>query len=82
MVGRQRVIVERHISADERFVTKEMHLLDDGRSFLERVRLFTPDDLERLLGSAGLHITHRFGDYGGAPLTPATPRAILVSCRR
>ncbi len=81
VVGRQRVIVERQISADERYVTKEMHLLDDGRSFVERVRLFTPDDLERLLASAGLRVTHRFGDYAGGPLTPAAPRAILVSCR-
>lgn len=79
--GAQRVIVERRISTDARYVTKEMHLPDDGRSFLERVRLFTPDDLARLFGVAGLRISHRFGDYDGAPLTPASPRAILVGRR-
>jgi SAM-dependent methyltransferase len=81
VAGAQRVVIERHLTPDERFVVKEIHLLDDGRSFLERVRLFTPDELARLLSDAGLSIRSRFGDYGGGTLAADAPRAILVGLR-
>ena len=42
------------MSADRRFVLKEMHLMDDGRSFTERVRLFTPEELIMMVSDAGL----------------------------
>ena len=53
---------------------------DDGgpREFEERVRLYEPRDLERLLGASGLATTARFGDYGGTPFTPGSPRLILA----
>jgi SAM-dependent methyltransferase len=81
VVGAQRVVVARRISADGQFVIKEMHLLDDGRSFLERVRLFTADELERLLTGAGLRVRLRFGDYAGGPPSDTAPRVILVAER-
>jgi len=80
-VGEQRVAIERRISPDDRFVIKEMHLVDDGRSFLERVRLFTPEELESMLGAAGLAVRDRLGDYDGGELHDAAPRAILVAER-
>jgi SAM-dependent methyltransferase len=79
--GRERVVIERRLSPDGRHVLKEMHLLDDGRSFVERVRLFSPDDLAALLGAAGLRVSDRFGDYAGGPVSPDAPRAILVGVR-
>ena len=79
--GGERVVIERRLSPDGRHVFKEMHLLDDGRSFVERVRLFSPDDLAALLGAAGLRVCDRFGDYSGAPISPEAPRAILVGAR-
>jgi hypothetical protein len=48
---------------------------------VERVRLFSPDDLARLLDAAGLTLCHRFGDYAGGPISADAPRAILVSVR-
>ena len=44
----------------------------------ERVRLYAPDELETLLASAGLVTTDRFGDYEGAPFTPAAARLVLA----
>lgn len=74
------VVIERRLSPDGRFVLKELHMVDDGRSFVERVRLFSPAELERLLAEAGLAVDHRFGAYDGRPPGPGAPRAIFV-CR-
>ncbi len=81
-IGTQRVVIERRISEDGRFVLKEMNLMDDGRRFIERVRLFTPNDLENLITEAGLSIRSWFGDYNGGPLNERSPRALLVSERQ
>jgi SAM-dependent methyltransferase len=78
-VGEQRVTIERQVIDSGRFVVKEIHLESDRRSFIERVRLFTPDDLETMIRRAGLRPVRRFGDYDGQPLTVESPRAILVA---
>lgn len=80
-VGGQHVVIDRRITDDGRFVIKEMRLVDDGRSFAERVRLFSPDDLEDLLKRAGLSVQSKFGDYDGSPLTPDSPRVLLLAGR-
>lgn len=77
----QTVVIDRSISDDGLFVQKEMHLVDDGRTFVERVRLFEPDEIERLLTDAGFTIRDRFGDYRGGPAGPQAPRAIFVGRR-
>ena len=81
VVGSQRVVIQRCIAPDGRHVVKEMHLLDDGRSFVERVRLFTGDELVTLMRNAGLDVRHRFGDYDGSAFSEAAPRAILIGLR-
>lgn len=78
-IGRQRVIIERRLSEDARFVIKEMHLMDDGRHFMERVRLFSPEELEALVTETGLVMEHSFGDYDGSPLARSSPRAIIFA---
>ncbi len=80
-VGEQRVAIERRVSHDGRFVIKEMHLADDGRSFVERVRLFAQAELEAMVADAGLTIRARFGDYDGGGMAPDAPRVILVAER-
>lgn len=51
---------------------------DDGRRFVERVRLFSAPELERLITAAGCPITVRLGDYDGGTLGPDSPRVILA----
>src|SRR5438094_477645 len=49
-----------------------------GRRFTERVRLFGPDEIARMLADAGVAVRHRFGDYDASPLGPDSPRTILL----
>ncbi len=69
--------VRRSLTPDGARVVKDI-LLPDGRHFLERVRLFSPAELERLLAGAGVECRHRFGDYAGGPLAADAPRCLLV----
>lgn len=55
--------------------------LADGRRFVERVRLFTPAELEAMITAAGARVRCRFGDYAGAPLGAGSPRTILIADR-
>jgi SAM-dependent methyltransferase len=80
-VGEQRVAVERRISDDGRFVIKEMHLVNDGRSFVERVRLFGREELETMTQGAGLTVRTRLGSYTGDAVAPDAPRLILIAER-
>lgn len=80
-VGPERVIIERRISPDDRFVVKDLRLVNEGRTFEERVRLFAPADLKRLLEETGFQIGHTFGAYDGRALDDAAPRAIFIARR-
>jgi SAM-dependent methyltransferase len=55
---------------------------DELPSFTESVRLLTLDDFRRMYAAAGLMLTDTFGDYGGEPHTPASPRLILCARKR
>lgn len=44
----------------------------------ERVRLYEPEELEALLGRAGLRVGERLGDYDGRPHDVRAPRLILI----
>jgi SAM-dependent methyltransferase len=79
--GESDVRITRRIGPDGRFVIKEIELRDEGRTFQERVRLYSADELAALLTDAGLRIVSRFGDYDGGPLRPDSPRVILVGVR-
>ena len=81
VVGRQHVQIVRRVSEDNRFVIKEMRLTGEGRSFVERVRLFTVRDLEEMLAKSGLGVRNRFGAYDGRPIGAGAPRAILLAVR-
>ncbi len=74
--------VKRRFSEEGLYVVKEIELHAENRSFQERVRLFTPAELEELLTTSGLEVVGRYGDYDGGPLGVDTPRTILVARRR
>ena len=80
VLGGTPATVVKELVDDRRFVVKTITLAD-GRTFTERVRLFTPTELERMLLLTGLSLRCRFGDYGGAPLAAGSPRAILIGER-
>jgi len=80
-LGGGRVRIAREIREDGRRVIKTIEV-PDGRRFVERVRLFQPEELEAMLTGAGLAVEARFGDYDGGPLRPGAPRTILLSRRK
>ena len=72
----------RIISPDNRFVEKIIRLRERGREYVERVRLLSAGDLERMLEGAGFEVAHCFGDYTGTDWTENSPRTILFASRK
>jgi SAM-dependent methyltransferase len=81
-VGDSVVEQRRKISADGKSVVKTMTVRGDGREFVERVRLYTPDELSSLIAAEGFDTLSVFGDYRGSPLSPDSPRAMIIARRR
>jgi SAM-dependent methyltransferase len=75
------VLIRRRFSEEGRYVVKEIEMRDEGRSFQERVRLFTAAELTTLLEVNGFRVVDRFGDYDGQPFNAQSPRAILLGER-
>ena len=69
--------ISRSVSPDGRYVCKSIRARE-GKHFLERVRLFEPDQISAMLESAGVRVRHRFGDYDGSPLGAESARTILM----
>jgi SAM-dependent methyltransferase len=72
----------RSITADDRYVEKTITLPAKGREYIERVRLLSAADLERMLTGAGFVVEKRFGDYSGGGWSERSPRTILFASRR
>ena len=79
-----RITIEqsRIISPDNRFVEKTIRLRERGREYVERVRLLSAGDLERMLEAAGFEVAHCFGDYAGSTWSENSPRTILFATRK
>jgi len=79
---RNRVVTQdRRVSADGKYVEKTISAAGSPNTYLERVRLFEPDELRCLLHDAGLVIEHEMGDYAAGPLDRTSPRAIFFALR-
>jgi ubiquinone/menaquinone biosynthesis C-methylase UbiE len=76
-------IVQQHrsISPDGRYVLKRIVVTPDGRTFVERVRLFERQELAHMLEGAGFRNSTVFGNYAGAAATDEAPRAIFFAVR-
>jgi SAM-dependent methyltransferase len=77
----RRVVQERRFAEAGRVVIKTIHLADEDREYMERVRLFERPELEQMLAGAGLAVRQVFGDYDGSPHRTASPRLILLAQR-
>lgn len=77
------VVQERRLVAGGSIVEKKIKVgAGKGmgrREFVERVRLYRPEELDSLLKGAGLHPGVRFGGYDRAPFSRASPRYIVVA---
>ncbi len=71
----------RIISPDDRFVEKTIRLRGSGKEYIERVRLLSSRDLQRMLMATGFKVAKLFGDYGGADWSENSPRTILFASR-
>jgi SAM-dependent methyltransferase len=74
--GGREVEVTRVLSPDGHHVSKTIRT--EGRSFVERVRLFEPEEIEAMLRRTGIAVRRRFGDYDASPMQPGSLRTILV----
>jgi SAM-dependent methyltransferase len=85
-LGLRRFVQTRRLVDDGCVVEKRIEIYDAGRReprvFHERVRLYTADELASLLEDADIDVHASFGDYGGAPIGPDTPRVILLGRTR
>ncbi len=80
-VSGNQVITERRLVEGGRVVEKRIRIQEGTggreRSYVERVRLYRPEELEGLFRDVGFSPEARLGDYHGAPATERSPRCIL-----
>lgn len=82
-VGGVEVVQERRLLQGGRIVEKRIAIgTRDGepqREFVERVRLYRPGELARMLEGAGLAAGPRFGGYDRSPFSRLSPRFIVLA---
>ena len=82
-VGGVEVVQERRLVAGGRIVEKRIKVgARKGRArreFVERVRLYPPEELESILARAGLAPGPRFGGYDRTPFSHSSPRCIVLA---
>ncbi len=69
--------ITRSVSPDGRFIRKTIESAG-GRRFVERVRLFEPDEIAAMLAASGAAARHRFGDYDASAQSSSSPRTIMM----
>lgn len=81
MIGQTSVIQERWI--EEPYVRKRITINDPcsaEHTFEERVWLYSPEDLRRMMHESGLRVVRAFGSYHGDPFEPEnSERVILIA---
>jgi ubiquinone/menaquinone biosynthesis C-methylase UbiE len=80
-VGSRQIVQERRLSEQGRAIVKTIHFVDEGREFMERVRLYERPELEQMLITAGMRVDLALGDYDGGPHTDTSPRLMLLATR-
>jgi SAM-dependent methyltransferase len=83
VVDGRRVTQSRRLEEDGKIVVKEIRISGTEKgepesTFYERVRLYSPAELESMLEGVGLEPESTFGDYSGGPACSDCPRYILL----
>jgi len=82
-VSGMQVVQERRIADGGRVIEKRIRIVaqDDApkREFVERVRLYRPEDLNSMLVRAGLTPGPTFGGYDQSPFSVGSPRYIVLA---
>jgi SAM-dependent methyltransferase len=81
VVEGRRVEQRRVISADGHYVEKTIAADESDRTYEERVRLFSPEELRSMLEQKGFVIRRQDGDYDGRAWTADSPRVIMFAER-
>ena len=80
------VVQRRRLADGGRVVEKRIRVAPRGggpsREFVERVRMYRPEELDEMLGRAGLDPSGAFGAYDGSPHSDASPRYIAIARAR
>lgn len=79
-IGDRLVIQTREIRDDrvlKRILIRTPGTSKPDREFEERVRLYSAEELERMLEAEGLRVRERYGNYGGGDYDAAAERLIL-----
>jgi ubiquinone/menaquinone biosynthesis C-methylase UbiE len=71
----------REISADGRFVVKHIDADECPERYTERVRLFSPEELRRMLEESRFAVRRQDGNYDGSSWTEDSPRVIMFAER-
>jgi len=71
-------VIDRRI--EDGFVVKTIQVQDgnDTPTYQERVRLYTPTELEQLLSEAGFIPSERWGDYAGTPFDVGSSKRLVI----
>ena len=61
-------------------INKHVRIREEGteRSYDESVRMYTLEELDAMMGRAGLKVTRTYGDFDGSPVSAEAPRNILI----
>ena len=84
-VSGMQVVQERRLADGGRIIEKRIRIVARGdapaREFVERVRLYRPEDLNSMLVRAGLAPGPTFGGYDCTPHAQGSPRYIVLAVR-
>lgn len=84
-VGGFDVAESRALADGEKRVTKTVRISRPPakeRVWREEVRMYEPEEIAALLDRAGLEPARAHGDFDASPLSPASPRQIVIARRR
>jgi hypothetical protein len=78
-------VILRRITPDGKRIEKEITITLRGgpeEQYHESVRLFSPQELEAGLDSAGFMVRRRLGGWSGEPVTAESARAIFIAKKK